>query len=205
MTCFCDLPLSNIGKHLSQYGNYGIGLTKEWGMENGLNPILYVHKDSNALKSMEALGVSIFQRMTSKVNLEEFPEVVKAMIATRFYYTKPYIGNFLRNGDLIRDVRFYDEREWRYVPLELLDKYHHLTKVEFLDMEKRQEANNCLPESTVLKFTPDDIRYIIVATEGEILDMVDDILRIKGDKYSHNQLRKLTTRIISAEQIREDF
>lgn len=47
MSCFCDLPLSNTSKHLATYGNYGIGLTKKWGKKNGLNPILYLHKDSN--------------------------------------------------------------------------------------------------------------------------------------------------------------
>ena len=27
MTCFCDIPLSNIGNNLATYGNYGLGLS----------------------------------------------------------------------------------------------------------------------------------------------------------------------------------
>jgi hypothetical protein len=33
MVCFCDLPLSQTSFHLSVYGDYGIGLTKDWGKE----------------------------------------------------------------------------------------------------------------------------------------------------------------------------
>src|SRR5687768_12579934 len=50
MVCFCDLPLSQIGFHLSVYGDYGIGMTKSWGQKNGITPVLYVH-DKSSLNS----------------------------------------------------------------------------------------------------------------------------------------------------------
>jgi hypothetical protein len=47
MVCFCDLPLSNIGEQLSAYGNYGIGMSKEWGIRQGINPVLYLTPNSD--------------------------------------------------------------------------------------------------------------------------------------------------------------
>src|SRR5688572_23249447 len=39
MVCFCDLPLSQTGAHLSVYGDYGIGMTKVWGQRKGITPV----------------------------------------------------------------------------------------------------------------------------------------------------------------------
>jgi len=41
--CFCDIPFNLISDHINQYGEYCIGLTKDWGMFNGITPIRYVH------------------------------------------------------------------------------------------------------------------------------------------------------------------
>lgn len=44
--CFCDLPLSQSHDHRSQYGQYGIGMTKDWAIEKGVSPVRYYHANS---------------------------------------------------------------------------------------------------------------------------------------------------------------
>lgn len=46
MVCFCDIPLSQINNHRKIYGDYGIGLSKDWIEQNNISPVLYAHKNS---------------------------------------------------------------------------------------------------------------------------------------------------------------
>ena len=41
MVCFCDIRLSDIWAHTKEYGDYGIGLKKEWGIAKGLSPLIF--------------------------------------------------------------------------------------------------------------------------------------------------------------------
>ena len=42
MVCFCDIPLSRVNEHVSFYGEYGLGLTKDWAVRNGITPVQYI-------------------------------------------------------------------------------------------------------------------------------------------------------------------
>jgi hypothetical protein len=42
MVCFCDIPISRIAEHTAFYGEYGLGLINEWGLKNGLLPVIYM-------------------------------------------------------------------------------------------------------------------------------------------------------------------
>jgi hypothetical protein len=55
MVCFCDLPLSLIRKHLKAYGNYGIGLDKQWGVKEGVAPVIYTHSKAKTRPSVSRL------------------------------------------------------------------------------------------------------------------------------------------------------
>ena len=42
MVSFCDIPLSQVKNHSKYYGKYAIGMNKEWGTENSINPVFYL-------------------------------------------------------------------------------------------------------------------------------------------------------------------
>lgn len=215
LTCFCDIPLSLTSKHLATYGDYGIGLIKDWGMKRGLNPVLYIHYHSS-LKNTINENIDIAKNISFEVpkhklnQLTDVPINSKVLLANFDYlrfFTKPYEGPFYRNGQFLPEhVRFYDEREWRYVPKSDGSWKQFIYKEEFEDEVKRENYNSIVAadEKASLTFTPNDIKYIIVKEEAEILEIAGRIDNIKF-KYNENERLLLKTRLISSEQIRADF
>ncbi len=206
MVCFCDIPLSQSSVHMENYGKYGIGLTKKWGMQNNISPILYAHDKSAITFSINEVQEKVlsfgFEIMSKKQDHFDFMGKVLDEIYWISSFIKPYEGILRKNG---KQVRFYDEREWRFVP-KLPDEFlpQRLTKAAYYDEKERDSANERLREISVLKFEPLDIKYIIVQKEKEIIPIITEIERIK-DKYDANQIKLLCSRVISAEQILEDF
>ncbi len=75
---------------------------------------------------------------------------------------------------------------------------------EHFDEKTIKSANEEIAQKYKLKFEPDDIRYIIVNSDDEILPMVKSIKDIK-EKYDEDTKNKLVTRIISTEGILQDI
>jgi len=196
MVCFCDIPLSQIHNHTEFYGRYAIGLRKDWGIRNKINPIIYTYSGS--------LSATYLSNIINKVredgsDLDDYINFLS--------FTKPYKGKLWQDGKY-RDetITFYDEREWRYIPKVDLKKEgipNVIAKDEFLNKEFLNEKHAKL-ESKKLSFEPNDIKYIIVANESEIYDMATEIRNIK-DKFPYKDVEILITRIISMEHIKEDF
>ena len=51
---------------------------------------------------------------------------------------------------------------------------------------------------------PDDIKYIIINNFGELDFVIKELKRIDG-KYNQGEIERLISRIITVEQIKEDF
>jgi len=83
MVCFCDLPLSLIRRHLKEYGPYGIGLDKKWGLKNGVAPVIYTHPTAHTRSSI----LRLTNKMAEK-NVRTATFGVEIIAA----YTKPYAG-----------------------------------------------------------------------------------------------------------------
>lgn len=205
MVSFCDIPFSQIIQHVNNYGSYGIGLSKKWAEVNGLNPVLYLEKKSNLSNNItENLFPTL--RGSSPKKIKEFTlETQKSRDFLR--YIKNYQGDLIRAGKLIKkDYRFSDEREWRYVLEPSIDYlfYANIKNVPKAEIPKKKEKHNKEVKSQSLKLTPNDIIYIIIKKESERDGIITTIEKAKG-KFSHTEVKRLTSRIISIEQLKTDF
>jgi len=199
MVCFCDIPLSQVKEHMGEYyGDYGIGMSKSWAERKGLNPVLYVKKTSHLAAHIKAL-VDISR------STEELKTTMQKTLISILRYVKPFEGNYLRGEKIPDKIKFYDERELRYVPPPELTNNRHLflSEKQYNDLKTRNKYNSKVKQLK-LSFEPDDIRYIIIKNDDEILSMVDELQKIKK-KYSYGAVQKLLTRIITTEQIKRDF
>jgi hypothetical protein len=208
MVSFCDIPLSQVKDHVQHYGEYALGLTKEWARSQGIAPVLYAYP---AALTSSAIS-NIFRNLPSTSDAQNFGGLAEAQRNLTYFsfYIKRYEGQMYRNGQYSAEtVRFYNEREWRYVPpMNVLlrdDINAFLPKIVFDDPLQREDANNLVAQVARLGFQPKYIKYVIVKSETEILDIMDAILRIKGPNFPYDEVRKLTSRIISMEQVLEDF
>jgi hypothetical protein len=198
MVCFCDLPLSLIRRHLKEYGNFGIGLEKGWGIHGGLAPVIYTHSKAKTRPPVS--------RLTSRARKGSDETELKDL---RFLaaYTKPFEGPAWRNDRLQKKVRFYDEREWRYVPVIRGGEPLFLDIKDYNDISRRNRLHKWLKREHSLPITPDVIQYLIVPydkPENNILELHDYIMRLYGRRYSHKDAILVGTTIMTDDCIKED-
>jgi len=201
MVSFCDIPLSQINKHLTVYGKYGLGLSKKWAHKSSLNPVLYLRKKSALSHHIESILNNLLEE---PLRSYEVASEIAGVILDVLRHVKPYQGTLYRDSGSTKKIKFYDEREWRYVPkIEKSGFKFYLKKDDFLDIEKRNSANDRLFDAR-LTFEPSDINYIILDNEAEILPMVSELRQIKS-KYDYDTIDILITRILTADRILNDF
>lgn len=75
-------------------------------------------------------------------------------------YCKNVKGDLERGGDVVKNYRFSDECEWRYVPG--VDKQPIFVSQRIYENESLRKKANKMANKIILKFGVKDIRYIIV-------------------------------------------
>lgn len=197
MVSFCDIPLSSIKEHIEKYGSYGIGLKKTWGQKMGLNPVLYVDKNSSFANNAHSALISLV-RGKDISSLTETESNLSDIIR----YMKNYEADLKTEKLDIKNYRFADEKEWRYVPNK---EDAQMAFNESLYKGAFKKGINEEISHLRLEFKPDDINYIIINDDSEINDFINILRSSKGNGYSYNDVEKLMTRIITKEQIFNDF
>lgn len=199
MVSFCDIPMSEIKDHIKKYGSYGIGLTKEWALKSGLNPVLYIAPNS-ALSRSYKTAMNHFVFHPDKSGKDATHEELALLDILR--YMKNYEGPLERKGESIKDYRFSDEREWRYVP-DFANEEEMLVPKKIYEAKPDEYSNVHIDHR--LKFEPNDIKYIIIKDDSEIRDIISHLRQVNGKNYTFDQIERLTTRILTTEQIMGDF
>ncbi|MBK8244220.1 MAG: hypothetical protein IPK88_12405 [Saprospiraceae bacterium] len=202
MVCFCDIPLGKIKKHLVAYGNYGLGLTKEWGIRNQLNPVLYLEANSILSSSIKVIYDNFILKKAGL--FWDFNSKIDQAILNQLRYCKNYErkkDNLIENSSV---SKYYDEREWRYCP-SYSTNYQTILGGAYLPTKTNLKSINSSVKHLKLEFTPDDIKYIFINNDEEILEFINLLKTTKSKKYSKQEVEKLSTRIITIKQLKEDF
>ncbi|WP_459926285.1 abortive infection system antitoxin AbiGi family protein [Flavobacterium covae] len=215
MISFCDTPLKTYSNLGAIYGKYGIGMSKNWAIKNKLNPVLYIDKNSlllenfiNALKgSLTTIeiaskvlknnpnkqGASISKNMTNSVEY----------LTYSLYHTKHYQDNLPRLDN--KEYRFYDEREWRFIP-EFQCAVCQLKKSEEeFNVWRKQSKKKPLLEEVSLEFDFLDIEHIVIEKNEDLIEIIETIKNIEDSKLKGHQKELLYAKIICFEKLERDF
>lgn len=202
MVCFCDIHLKRLVHHKKNYGDYAIGLNRDWGINSGVQPVQYINPNSELNKD--------FSSIFSKAITEELDEEISDLLLKRLLYLKPISGimKIQEKGIYVDKERiFQDEKEWRFVPDEKIEEtdlnlliqpqisHPHICNIESLGIKKNPQL--------WLRFELHDIKYIIVNNNSERDEIIDFILNLKNiidkDRYI------LISKIMVYEIFQEDW
>ena len=200
MVSFCDIPISDVKKHIDSYGSYGIGLNKLWAKTSGLNPVLYVEKNSALAKILFEHG----QRLLKKKKEGHDTSIEFSELQNYYSYIKNYEGRLVRGKVNEDNYRFYNEREWRYVPTKE-EINSELVWIDGKEYIRDKESYNQKIFQCYLKFNYTDISYLIVDNDDEIPIVLDVLNKVYEDTATAKELRVLSTRIMTKNQIWNDF
>ena len=151
-----------------------------------MSPVIYVHSDST--------------HMTLTASAKNIENLQKSSTTP---YLKQYAGfqeKRVHGSDPVRKKkRFYDEREWRFVPRDAKWGVTNYTREDELQARKDQLNTKTL---SGIPIDLDEIRYILVGRESEIPAF---IRTIRGLSILSQEQNILITRIITMKQVRWDF
>jgi hypothetical protein len=203
MVSFSDLRLSELKDNIGTYGKYGIGLTKEWAISNGLNPVMYASHNSlfteNFIKGIE----DFFELVNNSDDVTGRYENAYNNTLNTLRYIKNYQGDLIRPDRVtIKDYVFANEREWRYVP-PISETIPPFVQADKIKTANQKSHYNQLARNVRLNFQPDDIKYLIVEKDEEINSLITHLRLAKG-RFPYNTVDRLSSRILTYDQIERD-
>ena len=162
--CFCDIPFKNIRGHLKNYGQYGIGLSKQWCMNQGVTPIRYFHSNTPDLQDDSFMSALTFVKADSQ-GISSLRMIIEEL------NIKGVINNFTLNdcdklSFEVKQILEMYEREYKKAMSYVTTQVNYLRTCEFYH---EHEWRAIQPKNKVdfLKFPMEEITYLIVSNENE--------------------------------------
>jgi hypothetical protein len=190
MKCFCDIPLGMIKKHIVNYGKFGIGIKKEYAKKHKFSPVVYIHKDSDTL----------IRYLTSIKSIKSLNNGNSLLP-----YFKLVEGYAINSQGKKVFTKFYDEREWRYIPPnpDLID-FKGFDEEEIRNTKLEEENKNIDKDKNVnaIPFEYADITYLFVQYEEDVDKVIEEIHSLP---ITQLQQDRLIAKIITSRQIERDF
>lgn len=202
MTCFCDIPFTKVGNHMTSYGRYGIALSKQEIIQKfKVQPIHYMNPQSPLVADFKEAFVSYY-RSERRVHQED--QVLLDYILSTLLYMKPISKIEIIDGTS-RPYIFQDECEWRYIPTDGFPSSIPLLMKEDQITEKGKNAYSHVLEEhpeTWIKYDWEDVRYIIVPDEPALERIINVIRQLPiGDVIKY----MLSSRIEISNRFTEDL
>jgi hypothetical protein len=180
MACFCDVPLSLIKEHFDWYGRYGIGIKRSFARSQGVKPVWYVTGESNLVRNL--------------IKDKELSDYERKHLLP---YLKQFMGNQFDNRlKKERRKKFYDEREWRYIPNNSLVE-------PFFGLKARREMKPATQNGGRMKIELDKVEYIIIEKDIDFEPLLETLKSICEE--SKMRFETMISKILTAKQIERDF
>ncbi len=202
MTCFCDIPLSKVGGHMSRYGRYGIALDKQAIINKfKVQPINYMNPESPLVNDFRS-AFSDYYNAGKKVHAED--KLLLNYLMSALMYMKPISGIEKIEGEETNYI-FQDECEWRYIPTE---QFPNSLKLVLSGNMATENAKNYYSkallkhEETWIKFDWEDICYIIVPDEMALKRIIETIKELPlGDTQKYFLISRIEVSMRFAENL----
>lgn len=179
MACFCDIPLSLIKEHFDWYGRYGIGIKRTYAREQGVKPVWYVTSENIFVK-----------RLVRKKEIEPYVELHLIPYLKQFFGTQYY-----QKEERLKRKKFYDEREWRYVP--------RRSELELFFKVKKEDIPKAEQNGDRMELDLNQVEYIIIEKERDFNRILKELVPLCKDKGIRYE--SMVAKVLTARQIERDF
>ena len=155
MVCFADLRRSELEAHMTNFSSeVYVKMSKEWAISKNISPVTY-YSEKSTLSSAIFRALIDYAANHKDENAIFYP--VNLMLGLLKQYRGHYYDKNLKSFSS-REVCFYLEREWRYLPLVMDGEAYYMEESDFLNESLRRiKQQELVDHKYVLDFTWDDI------------------------------------------------